>query len=84
MKQTILSDSQFYQTKWTIVTANVSNSGPVTPIGGNQAKEDTHDVVLILPAKLKPGALSLNAVPSLTVYEGENMPGPNCQADSAW
>ena len=50
MKQTILSDSQFYQTKWTIVTANVSNSGPVTPIGGNQAKEDTHDVVLILPA----------------------------------
>ena len=38
--------TQFYQTKGTIVPANVSDGGRVTPIGGYQTKEDTHDVVL--------------------------------------
>jgi len=86
-----LAGAQFYQAKGrcvdvgrppTIVRA--SDGGRVTPIGGNQAEEHAHNMVLKFPAELKAGALGLIAVPSLTVYEGANMPGLNNQADSAW
>ena len=66
------------------ITANVSDGGRVTPIGGSRAKEETHDMVLKLSPKLNAGAFGLIAAPSLTVYEGANIPGPRNQADSDW
>ena len=67
-----------------IVTANVSDGGRVTPIGGSQAKEDTHDMVLKSPVKWNPGAFGLIAASPPTAYEGLHIPDPNNQAESAW
>ena len=62
----------------TVVTADVSDGGRINPI------EDTHDMALKSPVKLKPGAFGLIAVPSLVLHEGGNISGLNNQADSAW